>query len=122
TRERLSVIPLGHRTYLATKVKGENSMFGKAGRSETTKRYARRDPDGTVKATLPEPKCQYGKGRRLDKRDDSQALPEGQHLHIAGKRRSQHFRREHAPRELDCYPQSQGNEMGTDSSGVSGSC
>jgi len=107
------VIPLGHRTYLATKVKGENSMFGKAGCSETTKRYARRDPDGTVKAALPEPKCPYCKGHRLDKVVDIQALPDGQQLHIAGKRRSHHFRREHAPRELDCYPQSQGHEMGT---------
>lgn len=49
--------PLGHRTYLAAKAKGDNSMFGKAGSDETTKSLAGRDPDGMVKARLLEPKC-----------------------------------------------------------------
>jgi hypothetical protein len=31
------MIPLGHRTYLEAKAKGENSMFGKAKYSETIK-------------------------------------------------------------------------------------
>ena len=35
TREGLSVIPLGHQTYLAAKAKGENSMSGKAEYGET---------------------------------------------------------------------------------------
>jgi hypothetical protein len=46
-------MPLGHRTYLDAKAKGENSLFGKAGCREATKRSARRDPDGMVKAGLP---------------------------------------------------------------------
>src|SRR5262249_29771637 len=50
TREGSSVIPLDHRTNLATKVKGETSMFGKAGSREAIKRLARRGPDGMVKA------------------------------------------------------------------------
>jgi hypothetical protein len=51
TRERLSVIPLGCRTYLDAKAEGENSMLEKAGTRETIKRrQARRDPDGMVKA------------------------------------------------------------------------
>ena len=53
----MSVIPLDHRTYLATKVKGETSMFGKAGNSETTKLLAGRGPDGMVKARPLEPQC-----------------------------------------------------------------
>ena len=48
----MSVIPLGHRTYLATKVEGESSMSGKAGSRETIDRDARRDPDGMAKAKL----------------------------------------------------------------------
>jgi hypothetical protein len=35
TRERLSVIPLGHPTYLKGKPGGENSMSGKPGCPET---------------------------------------------------------------------------------------
>jgi hypothetical protein len=46
----LNVIPLGHRTYLKAKARGENSMFGKAGSCETTKQLAGRGPDGMVKA------------------------------------------------------------------------
>ena len=53
----MSVIPLDHRTYLATKVKGEISMFGKAGGRETTKRLAGRGSDGMVKARPLEPQC-----------------------------------------------------------------
>jgi hypothetical protein len=34
-REKWSVILLGHRTYLKAKAGGENSMFGKAGNTET---------------------------------------------------------------------------------------
>jgi hypothetical protein len=45
---------LGHQTYLAAKAKGESSMSGKPGYKESAKRYARRDPDGKVKAELPE--------------------------------------------------------------------
>ena len=55
TREGLSVIPLGHRTYLDAKTKGDNSMSGKAGCTETIKVSARRDPDDKVRAELPEP-------------------------------------------------------------------
>ena len=53
------MIPLGRRTYLDAKAKGETSMFEKAGCSETIKGQARRDPDGTVKAGLPEPQWPY---------------------------------------------------------------
>ena len=51
-------------------------MFIKARYSETTKRYARRDPDGMVNAGLREPKCPYCKERRLGKVVDAQALPD----------------------------------------------
>src|SRR5262249_20517301 len=61
TRARLSAIPRGRRTYLEAKAKGESSMFGKPGCRETTKRYAWRDPDGMVKAALPEPQCPFCK-------------------------------------------------------------
>lgn len=53
----MSVTPLDHRTHLATKVKGETSMFGKAGSREATKQLAGRGPDGMVKARLLEPQC-----------------------------------------------------------------
>src|SRR5271163_1671418 len=55
TRERLSVIPLGCRTYLNAKADRDGSMFEKAGCSETIRGHARRDPDGMVKVGLPEP-------------------------------------------------------------------
>ena len=58
------MIPLGHRTHLATKVQGEISMFGKAGNSEATKRLAGRGPDGMVKARPLEPRCPIWKERR----------------------------------------------------------
>jgi hypothetical protein len=48
------VILLGHQTYLATKVKGENSMFGKAKGRETAYLSDRLDPNGMVNATLRE--------------------------------------------------------------------
>jgi len=57
TWARSNVIPRGHRTYLEVKTKGERSMFGKPGSRETTKRSAGQDPDGRVKAELPEPQC-----------------------------------------------------------------
>ena len=47
--------PLGCRTHLEAKAEGEISMFEKAGCIETIKGHARRDPDGMVKAGLPEP-------------------------------------------------------------------
>jgi len=56
TRDGLSVIPVGHRTYLKAKAGGESSMFGKAGCSETAKLHAGRGPDDKVKAGLLEPK------------------------------------------------------------------
>ena len=55
-------------------------MFIKARSSETTKRYARRDPDGMVNAGLREPKCPYCKERRLGKVVDAQALPDHQYF------------------------------------------
>ena len=60
------MIPLGHRTYLDAKAKGESSMFEKAGRPKTIKGHARRDPDGMVKAKLPEPQWPFCKSTRLD--------------------------------------------------------
>jgi hypothetical protein len=48
---------LGHQTYLAVKAKGESSMSGKPGCDEAAKLHARQDPDGKVKAELPEPQC-----------------------------------------------------------------
>jgi hypothetical protein len=69
------VIPLGHRTYLAAKAKGESSMFGKAGYSETTKLYARRGPDGMAKARLLEPKCPLRISTGSDRVVDIRELP-----------------------------------------------
>jgi hypothetical protein len=69
---------MGHHIDLATKVKGKNSMCGKARCSETTKLYARRDPDGMVNAGLREPKCPYCQERRLGKVVDAQVLPDHQ--------------------------------------------
>ncbi len=47
--------PLGCRTYLDAKAEGKSSMFEKAEYSETIKEQVRRDPNGMVKARLPEP-------------------------------------------------------------------
>ena len=66
--------PLGHRTYLATKVSGESSMSGKAGFRETINRDARRDPDGMAKARLLEVECPYRQGNDLDTMVDIQGL------------------------------------------------
>jgi len=55
------VIPSGQRTHLEAKAEGENSMFGKAGCSETVKLPARRGPAGMVKPKLVEPKCPLSK-------------------------------------------------------------
>jgi hypothetical protein len=41
-------------------------MFEKAGRPKTIKGHARRDPDGMVKAQLPEPQWPFCKSTRLD--------------------------------------------------------
>jgi hypothetical protein len=57
TWEDLSAMVLGCQTYLKAKAVGESSMSGKPGCSEAAKRYARRSPDGKVKAGLPEPQC-----------------------------------------------------------------
>jgi hypothetical protein len=62
----LSVIPLGHRTYLDAKAEGENSMFGKPRRNETTKVRARRGPDGMVNARLREPQYPSTKTKWAD--------------------------------------------------------
>jgi hypothetical protein len=74
TWEELSVILLGLRTNLEAKAEGENSMFGKLRRRETTYRRARQDPDGMVRATLPEPKCPNCKVYRLDTVGNIQCL------------------------------------------------
>jgi hypothetical protein len=72
TRERLSVIPLGQRTYLNAKVRGDNSMSEKPRYIETIKMYARQDPDGMVKAKLLEPQWPICKLIRLDTMVDIQ--------------------------------------------------
>src|SRR5262249_12441715 len=59
-------------------------MFIKARYSETTKRYARRDPDGMVNAGLREPQCPYCKERRLGKVVDAQALPDHRYFAAPG--------------------------------------
>jgi hypothetical protein len=66
------VKPLGCRTHLETKAEGEISMFEKAGCIETIKGHARRDPDGMVKAELPEPQWPNRKGLGLDTMVDIQ--------------------------------------------------
>ena len=53
-KERAREKPLGHQTHLKAKAGGENSMFGKAGRSETVKLRAGRGPDGMAKPVLVE--------------------------------------------------------------------
>ena len=66
----MSVRPLGHRTYLKAKAGGENSMFGKVGSNEATKRLADRGPDGMVKARPPEPRCPFCKVTGSETVDD----------------------------------------------------
>jgi hypothetical protein len=78
TRERLNVTPLGHRTYLDAKAKGENRMSEKAGCNEAIKMQARRDPDGMVKAGLPEPQCPLCKRHGLDTMAHSQGPQDNQ--------------------------------------------
>jgi hypothetical protein len=56
-REGLSVIPLGHLTYLEAKAEGDNSMSGKAESREAAYLPVRRGSIGTVKAGLLEPQC-----------------------------------------------------------------
>jgi hypothetical protein len=70
------VIPLGHRTHLAAKAKGENSMSGKAKDRETINRSVRRDPDGMVNARLREVKCPYCKLHNLEMMVVIQGLPD----------------------------------------------
>ena len=60
------MIPLGCRTYLNAKADRDGSMFEKAGCSETIEGHARRDPDGMVKAELPEPQWAKLQVPRLD--------------------------------------------------------
>ena len=80
--------PLGCRTHLEAKAEGEISMFEKAGCIETIKGHARRDPDGMVKAELPEPQWPNRKGLGLDTMVDIQCSPDHRHPDLAG---------EHAP-------------------------
>jgi hypothetical protein len=70
------VIPMGHRTYLKAKAGGDNSMFGKAGRTETVEVRAGRGPDGMVKPTLVEPQCPNCKQYRSDTTVDIRRPPE----------------------------------------------
>jgi hypothetical protein len=49
--------PTWRQEALQRKLNGESSMSEKAGRGRTVEPRARRDPDGKVKAKLPEPKC-----------------------------------------------------------------
>jgi DNA-binding XRE family transcriptional regulator len=65
-RYGLDVRPMGHRTYLKAKARGDNSMFGKAGRTETVEVRAGRSPDGMVKPTPVEPQCPNCKQYRSD--------------------------------------------------------
>ena len=67
---------MGHRTYLKAKAGGDNSMFGKAGRTETVEVRAGRGPDGMVKATLVEPQCPNCKQYRSDTTVDIRRPPE----------------------------------------------
>jgi hypothetical protein len=113
TRERLGVIPLGHRTYPDAKAKGERSMFEKAGRPKTIKGHARRDPDGMVKAKLPEPQWPFCKSTRLDTMVKVQLSPaiisRGSGLIRARPR----LARQHAPQGQGWNHQPQGHEQGT---------
>jgi len=56
-REPVGSRYLGHRTNLAGKSKGENSISEKPWYDETIRLCARQDPDGKVKAGLLEPEC-----------------------------------------------------------------
>jgi len=72
----LSVIPLGHLTYLKGKPGGENSMSGKLERAETVWARDQQDPDGMVKAELLEPQWPFCKGIRLDTTVEIQGFPD----------------------------------------------
>ena len=98
------MIPLGHRTYLAAKTKGDKSMSGKAGCRETINRPARQDPDGKVKARLPEAKYPRCKAFDLDTM-----------VHIQGSRIGEETLPlpEHAPREPGHNQWPKGYEMAT---------
>jgi len=58
-------MPLGHRTYLAAKAKGDSSMFEKAWCEEIAESHACQDPDGMAKPELVEPKCPLCKAHNL---------------------------------------------------------
>jgi hypothetical protein len=109
------VIPLGHRTYLAAKAKGDNSMFGKAGADETTKASACRDPDGMVNAILHEPKYPCSNSiRDWTRWFTSRCFLDTHQMSLgadAGWIGSLHP--EHAPRKPGCDQQPQGYELGT---------
>ena len=61
----MSVMPLGHRTYLAVKAKGNSSMFEKVWCEEIAESHACQDPDGMAKPELAEPKCPLCKAHNL---------------------------------------------------------
>jgi hypothetical protein len=98
------VIPLGHRTYLAAKTNGDKSMSGTAGCRETINRPACQDPDGKVKARLPEAKYPCCRASDLDTM-----------VHIQGSRISKETLPlpEHAPREPGHNQWPKGYEMAT---------
>src|SRR5262249_49947147 len=75
TWEGLSAMPLGHRTHLAGKPKGDNRMFGKPGDAETTEASARRDPDGMAKPGLAESQCPPCKAFSSDTVVEIRGLP-----------------------------------------------
>jgi hypothetical protein len=113
TREGLSVIPLGRRTYPDAKAKGESSMFEKAGRPKTIKGHARRGPDGMVKAKLPEPQWPFCKSTRLDTMVNvqlSQAIISRGSGLIRTRPRLAH---QHAPEGQGWNHRPQGHEQGT---------
>jgi hypothetical protein len=102
TREGLSAIPLGHRTYLAAKAKGESSMFEKAGHRETVYRCAGRDPDGMVKVALLEPQFPKRKLSSWIQRETSTVPGKPQsYYHCGQKRRGLDTRLLRTPRGQD---------------------
>jgi hypothetical protein len=76
---------LGHQTYLKGKPGGESSMSGKPRCLEPAKGHVRQDPDGKMKAELPEPQCP---NRNLSSREGRMALSRfrnGGNLRVAGE-------------------------------------
>src|SRR5215469_2096384 len=103
TWEGLSVTPLDHRTYLATKVQGEISMFGKPRDRETINRSARQDSDGKAKAQLLEPQYPNRKRLGLDTMVDIQCFQETTQWSLELR---------HAPWKRGCDQHSKGYETG----------